>query len=300
MTRLDDLVRVAADEAATLDEDAEIVASVSGGKDSAAMALLLRELGLPHRRVFMDTGWEAAQTYEYLDYLRERLGPIEVLTPPRKMEDLIRHKGMFPSRVRRFCTQELKVYPMIRYLDALEADTVNVVGVRAAESLARARLPPLEAHVDFGTVWRPLLWWTEEDVVEMHRRHDLRPNPLYLAGASRVGCWPCIYARKAEIRLVADIDPGRIDRLRVLEEQVGEAAATRARAKGEPERTGPAWFQARTGGGGECWPIDQVVEWSRTSRGGRQFELFGADMSAEGCMRWGMCEHEDESAKEDA
>jgi len=37
-------------------------------------------------------------------------------------------------------------------------------------------------------------------------------------------------------------------------------------------------------------PIDEVVEWSRTARGGKQFELFQATESDAGCMRWGLCE----------
>jgi len=36
------------------------VLSLSGGKDSTAAALWLREQGIPHVRLFMDTGWEHA------------------------------------------------------------------------------------------------------------------------------------------------------------------------------------------------------------------------------------------------
>lgn len=39
-------------------KDAVVVCSVSGGKDSAALSLYLTELGIEHRRVFADTGWE--------------------------------------------------------------------------------------------------------------------------------------------------------------------------------------------------------------------------------------------------
>ena len=39
-----------------------VIASISGGKDSAAMSLWLTE----HDRVFADTGWEYEATYEYL------------------------------------------------------------------------------------------------------------------------------------------------------------------------------------------------------------------------------------------
>ena len=43
-------------------------------------------------------------------------------------------------------------------------------------------------------VWRPDTLERGE-VIEIHHRHGLRPNPLYLLGATRV-CWPCIFARK--------------------------------------------------------------------------------------------------------
>ena len=51
-----------------------VIASVSGGKDSTALILALREAEIPARHVFADTGWEAPETYEYLDLLRARLG----------------------------------------------------------------------------------------------------------------------------------------------------------------------------------------------------------------------------------
>lgn len=39
-----------------------VIASISGGKDSAAMALWLIENEIPHERVFCDTGWEHQTT----------------------------------------------------------------------------------------------------------------------------------------------------------------------------------------------------------------------------------------------
>jgi 3'-phosphoadenosine 5'-phosphosulfate sulfotransferase (PAPS reductase)/FAD synthetase len=84
-----------------------VVASVSGGKDSAAMSLHLTELGIEHDRVFADTGWEHPRTYDYLrGELTRVLGPIVEVRGPRGMADLIRWKGMFPSRKHRFCTSE--------------------------------------------------------------------------------------------------------------------------------------------------------------------------------------------------
>lgn len=272
-----------------------VVASVSGGKDSAAMSLHLRELGIEHDRVFMDTGWEHSKTYDYLrGELTRVLGPITEIRGDLLMPDLIRKKGMFPQRTRRFCTEELKIKPMQRYLAALDYDVVNAVGIRRAESKARSQMAEREWSNGFDCeTWRPLVDWTEEQVIAIHTRHGLRPNPLYLEGASRVGCWPCIFSRKAELRRVADTDPSRIDLIRSLEKETGEAAQKRAIAKGEPVRNPPSFFQApirNSDGGRPCQPIDEVVAWSRTSHGGKHLELFAPGVGEEGCMRWGLCD----------
>lgn len=274
------------------------ILSVSGGKDSAATSLYLRELGIEHMRVFADTGWEHPLTYEYLrGPLTEKLGPISEVSSPRLMTDLIRHKRMFPSRLKRFCTTDLKMKPLARFVKAMadgaDSDIVNVIGVRAAESEARRSLPEREWDDFFGCeVWRPIIRWTEDDVIAIHKRHGLVPNPLYLRGASRVGCWPCIHARKSEIKLVADTDPGRIDEIRKLERDV--------EALGKPLPDGRtarrAFFQLPTPNGATFIPIDDVVRWSRTIRGGKvedkRGELF-ANFN-DGCARWGMCESGDD------
>lgn len=281
--------------------DGEIVASVSGGKDSTALSLWLSENGIEHRRVFADTGWEAEQTYEYIHGpLKDAIGPIDIVAGDLQMEDLIRKKAMFPSRVRRFCTEELKVKPIFDYLfDLVETgrDLVNAVGIRAAESASRSRMLEVDGYSDKRgsfAVWRPLLAWSEQDVIDIHQRHGLPPNPLYFAGASRVGCWPCIYARKGEIKLWADMSPERVDALRELEEQLTEAADARAAAKGEENEHPRTFFAGRgpesQGGREGAMRIDRVVEWAQTGRGGRQLLLDLPDDSS-GCVRWGMCEH---------
>lgn len=301
-----------------------VIASISGGKDSASLSLWLTEQGIEHRRVFMDTGWEHRATYEYLrGPLTAAIGPIEEISGAKQMEDLVLAKGTLPSRVRRFCTQELKAFPMVRFLGDLMdggAEVVNAVGIRRGESAARSNVAEWEFSHDFDTwVWRPLADWSEQQVIDIHHRHGLRPNPLYLLGASRVGCWPCIFARKAEIELIADIDPERIERIRKLERAVAVAAEARYerdRAKWavapdpEPEAgsekherwekkrdrlarpfQAPAWFQSSSEGDGfPMMPIDEAVAWSRTSHGGRQFDMFAPNPRDAGCLRWGMCD----------
>lgn len=215
-------------------------------------------------------------------------------------------KGMFPAGKARWCTEMLKEEPIKRFLEGFiddGAEVVNAVGIRAAESARRSKYAE-RTELRWGRIqnrrrisydcemWRPILRWSISDVVAIHERHGLRPNPLYfIPGIERVGCFPCIRARKDEIRAIADRWPGRIELVAQLETAVGRLAAERTAEQEirNPNLRPPGWFQAPMGEDGACWPIHEIVAWSRTSRGGRQLELF-APTQSEGCMRWGLCE----------
>ena len=280
-------------------EGAIVVVSLSGGKDSAALSLHLRELGIEHRRVFADTGWEHAWTYEHLDYLAAQLGPIDRVQATT-FPDIVRKKGMFPARVLRFCTTELKVRPLIVYHSALHEagrETISAVGIRRSESQKRATMAEWEWGEDWDAwVWRPLVEWTEADVIAIHQRHGLRPNPLYLAGASRVGCWPCIFASKPEVALVARISPERIDEIERMEADALASSVERHAARGgtlESEGHGaPTMFTLRDTPDGSHRPasVREKVAWAQS--GDKTPSMFGEDPHP-GCARWGLCESVD-------
>lgn len=123
----------------------------------------------------------------------------------------------------------------------------------------------------------------------MHHRHEVPLNPLYKRGHERVGCFPCIYARKEEIRLISEFAPERIDEVRDLESGVARIRAERnAERPGRYPDPGGTFFQGRTKRSGFV-PIDEVVTWSKTDRGGRQLPLLATPPTG-GCMRWGLCE----------
>jgi 3'-phosphoadenosine 5'-phosphosulfate sulfotransferase (PAPS reductase)/FAD synthetase len=201
-----------------------LVCSVSGGKDSIATALWLRENGFeetnPIFYVFADTGWEHPSLYKY--YLDEVVEPllgenfhrVKSKKHPGGMAELAESRGMFPSRMIRFCTQELKVFPIRDFIASLDGDPINIVGIRAQESLRRSKMDEWETGGPLGVdTWRPLIDWLVEDVIEIHQRHNIKPCSLYLRDklpASRVGCYPCIMSRKDEIRALTQDDFGLV------------------------------------------------------------------------------------------
>lgn len=276
--------------------DHVVVASVSGGKDSTALILALREAGIQARHVFADTGWEAPETYAYLDTLRSYLGiaidVVAALHPSQGRSDalistqLVRRGAMeeyvlarhgFPIRKQRWCTRELKLEPLRAYHDLIEkqgSETVSVIGVRAEESESRAAMVEWEDEASGergwgGYVWRPLLPWTIADVLAIHHRHGVPVNPLYLRGHNRVGCYPCIFSQKEEVRLIAKHDPERVARIEALEREVSESRAlANVETPGRFKHTAATFFQGMDRTKGATPPgIREVVEWSKTTRG---------------------------------
>lgn len=266
------------------------VLGISGGKDSTALWLWALRTGLaPIVPLFCDTGWEADVTYAYLRDLERRLGPLRRAQSPEQFEDRVRRYGTFPSRVRKWCSPELKVEvtaaELLKIRDEFNDDVEVLVGIRADESPSRANALEREWSAEYDCeVWRPLLRWSVEDVIAEHHRAGVPLNPLYLAGANRVGCWPCIHAGKVELRLVGELDPARVTRVAALEEAIGQTMFTleESRAGGKPRRKVAA-------------TIREAVFWARTERGGKRLAV---NPPTSGCFRWGICEppaHEEEA-----
>jgi 3'-phosphoadenosine 5'-phosphosulfate sulfotransferase (PAPS reductase)/FAD synthetase len=255
---------------------------VSGGKDSTALLLwAVHESGYPRETLdvtFCDTENEHELTLAYIDMLSRKVHPITTLKPPLGFYDLARKKKRFPSAKARFCTQELKMKPTQAHVMSLVGPETQVVlhsGVRAAESLERSKLEP-ESFDDYFAclVRRPLLRWKIEDVWAMHAKHKISPNPLYALGAKRVGCLPCIMSSKAEINMMSRQFPERIDMLREAEQSFDNInGSTFFAPRTVTERHRTKEIVTAKGVRMKVATIDDVVRWSRTVRGGKQYAL---------------------------
>ena len=275
----------------------KVILSFSGGKDSTACGLILEENNIPFQPVFMDTGWEHPVVLEYIrQEIEPRWGRVEIIKShkyPGGMAEIINKKGIFPSRRIRWCTEELKIKPWRRYLKSLDGPVVSVVGIRRQESKSRSAAKRWEYDPKTDAdVFRPLVDLSFDDVIRIHQDKNMPPNPLYLHGAERVGCFPCIFSRKSEVELLSRLWPERIEEISKMEKEL-----TERRIQKDPSASTKATFFGERSAVIGSGDINSVVEWSKTARGGRQLALFNHS-AQDGCTRWGMCESP--MAREDA
>jgi 3'-phosphoadenosine 5'-phosphosulfate sulfotransferase (PAPS reductase)/FAD synthetase len=252
---------------------------VSGGKDSVAVLLwVVHESGYPPANVivnFTDVGNESPITYDYVrflsDYLMQRgYAPVMWLKPPLDFFELAHKKKRFPSAKGRFCVEYLKIKPMQQFIAGLKDDVTSISGVRASESKARTELPERAFDQAGYQVYRPILHWSVDDVWAYLDEWNVPRNPLYDMGFRRVGCFPCCMTRKDEIRLIAMHFPEVIDHIREAEKDIGSSFFHINKVpilfRHTPfSRNGKTWM---------CGSIDDVVDWSFTKRGGKQYEMF--------------------------
>jgi 3'-phosphoadenosine 5'-phosphosulfate sulfotransferase (PAPS reductase)/FAD synthetase len=232
----------------------KILVAYSGGKDSQASLIWAKnEFGVKNiEAVFCDTGWEHDFTYKHITDTCEELGVKLVVLKSKQydgMLDMAKQKGRFPSTMARFCTEELKVKPMIDYiLDEVKNNVLILQGIRADESTARSKMEsqcrffkyyftPYGYDKDgkpkyhkyrkkevktfcakyMDDVLRPIFTWTAAETINYILDNRQKPNPLYYKGAGRVGCFPCIMTNKAEIHSMLENTPEFYQRVKEAE-----------------------------------------------------------------------------------
>lgn len=188
--------------------------------------------------------------------------------------DMMLWKGRAPSSKAQFCTEILKLQVIKEYIKELSEKTgmlpVSYSGERRQESHKRAKKPKEEFSTYFDCmVVRPMIEWSEKEIFDFLEKKNVPPNPLYALGYKRVGCYPCIHSRKLELALLPE---WAWQRLEFYEKHLGRS-----------------WFPSGilpgTKGTKKIPTIKEVREWSKTSWGGKQFDLFvETEKEPESCM----------------
>lgn len=228
----------------------KIIVQYSGGKDSQATLIwACKKYGVENvEAVFCDTKWENSVTYEHIHKTIGQLGVKLVILASEKyngMLDLVKKKGRFPSAKSRFCTEELKIFPFIKYLLEKVQDNVLIhQGIRAKESKGRSEMdrecrlfkfclepykldkegnPRYLTHrkkevFDFiekydDSILRPFFGATAQEVIDYIIENGQDPNPLYGKGFSRVGCFPCIMSSHTDIKQTIRYFPNTLEEL---------------------------------------------------------------------------------------
>jgi len=281
---------------------------------------------------FCDTDNEDVLTYNYLAMLSERVFPIQTIDPGIGFYELARKKKRFPSRRARFCTQILKVIPSMKHIEELKekGKVLALSGIRKAEGHSandRGDLDQFHYDDTYGCdKFLPIYEWSLDDIWEAHRKYldvedvveiikddegvplttrleliqrvrttGVPRNPLYDMGARRVGCFPCINSSKREIRAIAHYRPERIDFIESKEGYFSDNSnmfSSMFARKTVPERWRTKEITTADGEKMNVATIRDIVAWSKTAWGARQYELFHRldDDDTLSCDMRGMCE----------
>ncbi len=171
------------------------VLSLSGGKDSAALAIYMKGKVPEMEYIFSDTRKELPETYEYLerieDYLGTRVNRLNAHLGFDHWYDV--YGGMIPSNHRRWCTKMLKLKPFEAYCG--EDQVTNYVGLRADEER--------QGYISHKPNIFPVYPFQKDgikldDVKEILHASGVGMPPYSEWGRSRSGCYFCFYQQRIE------------------------------------------------------------------------------------------------------
>src|ERR1700754_1369425 len=202
------------------------VLGISGGRDSAALAVFMRQArpDLHLEYFFTDTGKELPEVYEFLGRLEGFLGrPILRLNPDRDFDFwLTEYKNFLPSPQTRWCTRQLKIKPFEEWLrPALKAgQRINsYVAIRSDEDYREGYISPpdnLKVHLPFRSAGID-----KAAVTELLEAAGVG-LPDYYRWRSRSGCTFCFYQQKIEWARLLDEHPEAFEEARRYEKNALE------------------------------------------------------------------------------
>jgi len=256
------------------DEGALFAVNHSGGKDSQAMLMKIRELVPPDQIlvVHADLGnFEDVGSWEQVKHLSKGL-KAEICRAEKTFLQMVKRRragllkptakhphgrpdtSPWPSSDSRQCTSDLKRGPSTkltkRYADEHGFHIIiDALGLRAAESGPRALLAKLHARErEYGVksnrtgkirqwyVWHPIHDLTHAEVWKIVRSSGMKPHPVYATGKTRAGCKLCILGKKSDLQIGALYDPELYRDFIKMEKEVGHTIHFKKATRAEPAR----------------------------------------------------------------
>ena len=171
------------------------VLGISGGKDSAALAIYLKRQGsIPEMEYyFSDTGCELDETYDFIDrlevYLGKKIVRIGGETPFK--HHLFMMGNMLPSPQQRWCTVKMKLEPFEKFVG--NDDVVSYIGIRADEHR--------DGYISTKPNIKPVFPFIHDEIARKDVFQILKETvgiPEYYKWRSRSGCYFCFFQRHEE------------------------------------------------------------------------------------------------------
>ena len=177
---------------------------LSGGKDSSALAVYMRDRVPEMEYFFSDTGKELPETYAFLDRLEAFLGKeivrLNMDPDPHTNRDfdhwLTIYKDMLPSSQVRWCTIDLKIKPFEEYVG--EDKAYHYIAIRADEDRIGYKPPKISSLHNI----EPKYPFKEDGITKEDVYYILEESglglPDYYNWRTRSGCYFCFFQRKSE------------------------------------------------------------------------------------------------------
>ena len=196
------------------------ILGISGGKDSAALAVHLRDKVPDMEYVFCDTGKELKETYEFIDKLEAYLNA-HVIRLPKELPGFSENydfdhfielfNGYLPSASNRWCTKDLKLKPFEHFIG--EDSVINYVGIRADE----ARVGYISTKPNVKTVFPFMEDGIDKDGVLRILEDAGIGLPEYYSWRSRSGCYFCFYQSRGEWKNLKEKHPDLFEKAKAYE-----------------------------------------------------------------------------------
>ncbi len=171
------------------------ILSLSGGKDSTALAIYMQGKIPNVEYVFCDTGEELPETYEYLEKLEVFLGkPIIRLNPDRPFNHFLDlYGGILPDARTRWCTRMLKLRPFEQYIG--NDQVISYIAIRSDEEHRKGYITKKNnIEVCYPFIADGI---NKEGVYQILNQSGLG-LPEYYEWRSRSGCYFCFFQQKIE------------------------------------------------------------------------------------------------------